>query len=117
MTPTEKKYSQHIGKLYLTRNRRYNTEKEKFENHHSLIMIYGIRRRGYNEKTGYFVYNVNTISSVDFEWKKDYSVRCTDIHRGSSASSYWYATEYIPLTDENKHLIDTIVECEEKPSF
>ena len=117
MTPTEKKYSQHIGKLYITKTRRYNSEKEKFENHHSLIMVYGIRRSGYSEKTGYYIYNVNTISSVDVEWKKDYNIRCTELHNGKTGRHFWYSTEYLPLTDENKHLVDTITECEEVPNM
>ena len=113
MTPTEKKYSNNVGKLYLVRNRQYNSEKEKFEYHHSLIMVYGIRKSGYNGKSGYYLYNVNTISSVDVEWRKDYAVRCKDLERGTG-NGYWYSTDFLPLTDENKHLIDTIVECAEQ---
>lgn len=111
MTPTEKKYRNNLGKLFIVRNRRYNQDKHKFELEHGLCMVYGMMRTGYRGDTGAYAYKINTLSEVDVEWMKDYNVRCTEFINGSN--NYWTSRTYVELTEENKNLVGTIIDLDE----
>ena len=112
MTPTEKKYRKNIGKLFVVKERRYNSDKSKFELEHGLCMVYGMMRTGYRGDTGAYAYNINTLSEVDVEWMKDYNVRCKEFLDGPRAR-YWGSRSYEELTEENKHLVGTVVDLNE----
>lgn len=45
MTPTEKKYAQHIGKLYWASQRVYNHDKQDYDQVFDIVMPVGLRRR------------------------------------------------------------------------
>lgn len=45
MTPTEKKYTQHIGKLYWASQRVYNHDKGDYDQVFDMVMPVGLRRR------------------------------------------------------------------------
>lgn len=112
MTPTEKKYRKNIGKLFVVKNRRYNQDKSKFELEHGLCMVYGIIRTGWNNNTGAYAYSINTLTEVEVEWLKDYNVRCKEFIEGPR-HTWWGSRSYEEVTEENKHLIGTVVELNE----
>lgn len=109
MTPTEKKYAKYVGKLFLVKEKRYNMDKKVFEFEHGLCMVYGLYRTGYNGNTGAYGYNINTLSPVEQEWRKDYNVRCADF-LGHGGRSHWGNRTYELLTKENMELVGKVVE-------
>lgn len=108
MTTTEKRYARQIGKLFLVRERRYNSDIKKFQIDHTLCMVYGMRRSGYNGTTGPFNYLINTLSKVEREYLKDYAVRCTEFFNGRRR--YWGNRTYEELTKENMELVGKVID-------
>lgn len=45
MTPTEKKYTKHIGKLYWSANREWDRDKEEYKPIYDLVMPISLQRR------------------------------------------------------------------------
>lgn len=113
MTPTEKRYTKNVGKLFLVKDRRYNTDKKKFEVTHDLCMVYGMHRTGYRGDTGAYGYNINTLTPVEQEWRKDYTIRCTEFVNGPSRRTYWGNRTYELLTKENMELIGKVIDLKE----
>lgn len=112
MTPTEKKYTKNVGKLFLVKDKRYNIDKKKFEVMHDLCMVYGMHRTGYKGDNGPYAYSINTLTPVD-NWRKDYSVRCTEFVNGPSRRIYWGNRTYELLTKENMELIGKVIDLKE----
>ena len=112
MSTTEKKYRKNIGKLFVVKERQYNSDMSKFQLEHGLCLVYGMMRTGYKGESGAYAYKINTLSEIDVEWLKDYNVRCTEFLNDSRAR-YWGSRTYIELTEENKNLVGTIVDLDE----
>lgn len=109
MTPTEKKYAKNVGKLFLFKEKRYNMDNREFEIEHGLCMVYGMIRTGYSGKTGAYAYQINTLTPVEQEWRKDYNIRCTEFV-GGGRRSYWGGNRtYELLTKENMELVGKVV--------
>ena len=113
MTPTEKKYTKNVGKLFLVKDKRYNTDQDKFQVTHGLCMVYGMHRTGYTGKTGPYGYNINTLTPVEQDWRKDYSIRCAEFVEGPRRRSYWGNRTYELLTKENMELIGKVVDLKD----
>lgn len=112
MTPTEKKYAKNVGKLFLVKDKRYNSDKKAFEIEHGLCMVYGMIRTGYTGKTGAYAYQVNTLTPVEQEWRKDFNIRCTEFVNGNRRS-YWGNRTYEVLTKENMELVGKVIDLED----
>lgn len=112
MTPTEKKYAKNVGKLFLVKEKRYSMDKKKFEIEHGLCMVYGMIRTGYTGKTGAYAYQVNTLTPVEQEWRKDFNIRCTEFVNGNRRS-YWGNRTYEVLTKENMELVGKVIDLED----
>lgn len=117
MTITERKYAANVGKLFLIKDKCYNHDKKKFQMEYGLCMVYGMIRTGYNGKNGAYAYQINRLTQTDVEWRKDFTVRCTQFIgiSGRGRYSYWGNTEYVLLDKENVELVGKIVDLEEKP--
>ena len=74
MSPTEKRYSKHIGKLYWCGERTYNSDISGYKYYYTLAMINGIERHKYNKK---FLYKIEILSSPYKENQGEtYTVAC-----------------------------------------
>lgn len=111
MTPTEKKYRQNIGKLFLTKQRKYNYDKQCDQMTHSLVLVAGICRAGYRGETGAYLYNLQTLSKTDVEWRKEFSVRCCGF--ADKVDANIWRMQFEPLTEQNEKLIDMEVDIPE----
>lgn len=110
MTTTEKKYAKLLGKLYVYKNKRWDYEKEVWLIQHSLVMVGGMKRGGWQNK-GPFDYALQVLAGVD-ENRHDFAVSCAQFYRGQGGR-YNRRTEYVPLTPENMPLVGTILEVKE----
>jgi hypothetical protein len=114
MTPTEKKYAKNVGKLFLVKEKRYNMDRKEFEIEHGLCMVYGMVRTGYTGKSGAYAYQINTLTPVEQEWRRDFAVRCTGFIEGTRRTYWAGACIYEPLTKENMELIGKVIDDKEK---
>lgn len=110
MTPTEKRYAKNVGKLFLVKEKRYNMDRKQFEIQHELCMVYGMIRTGWTGKTGAYAYQINTLTPVEQEWRKDYNVRCTEFVNGNRRSYWGGSRRYELLTKENMELVGKTVD-------
>lgn len=113
MTPTEKKYTKNVGKLFLVKDKRYNSDKKKFEVWHDLCMVYGMHRTGYTKETGPYAYSINTLNHVENDWYKDYNIRCAEFVNGPRRRSYWGNRTYELLTKENMELVGKVIDLKD----
>jgi len=114
MTPTEKKYTKNVGKLFLVKNKQYNNTTKRFEVTHDLCMVYGMHRTGYRGDTGPYAYSINTVTRVENDWYKDYNIRCAEFVQGPRRTrAYWGNRTYELLTKENMELIGKVIELKD----
>ena len=114
MTTTEKKYAKNVGKLFLVKEKRYNMDRKEFQIEHGLCMVYGMVRSGYTGKSGAYTYQINTLTPMEQEWRRDFNVRCTEFIEGTRRT-YWGGNRaYEPLTKENMELIGKVIDDKEK---
>ena len=116
MTQTEKKYAKNVGKLFLVKEKRYNMDRKEFQTEHGLCMVYGMVRCGYTGKSGAYAYQINTLTPVEQEWRRDFNVRCTEFIESTHRTPYLLASAriYEPLTKENMELIGKVIDDKEK---
>ncbi len=114
MTPTEKKYAKNVGKLFLVKEKRYNMDRKEFQIEHGLCMVYGMVRSGYTGKSGAYAYQINTLTPVEQEWRRDFNIRCTEFIEGPRRTYWAGARIYEPLTKENMELIGKVIDDKEK---
>jgi len=109
MTPTEKKYSQHIGKLYWSANREWDRDKEEFKPVFDLVMPINLKRR-----YGHGRYML-TLQVIQFNQGKDrggtreqYDIEATYFTELLNYVNNWHQGYFLAKTGELEKDVDQI---------
>lgn len=108
MTPTEKKYSQHIGKLYWSANREYDRDKGDYKPIYDLVMPTTLYRR--NGQGRYML----TLQVIQFDQGKtrarqeQYNIEASYFETLFGSINCWHQGYFLAKTGELEKDVDQI---------
>ena len=108
MTPTEKKYSQHIGKLYWSANHEWDRDKQDYNPIFDLIMPINLRRRYGRGKY------ILTLQVIQFNQGKvsggreQYDIEASYFTQLLNCNNDWHQGYFLAKTGELEKDVDQI---------
>lgn len=117
MTPTEKKYSQHIGKLYWSANREYDHDKGDYKPIYDLVMPISLQRRyggsgRYTLTLQVIQFNANNGEGSDLprggHRQEQYNIEASYFETLFGGINHWHQGYFLAKTGELEKDVDQI---------
>jgi hypothetical protein len=107
MTNTEKKYNQHIGKLYWSANRVWDSDKEEYKPIYDLVMPVNLRRR-YGHGRYLLTLRVLQFSQGKSHGQEEYDIEASFFVLLMDKINHWHQGYFPAKTGDLKKDVDQI---------